>query len=172
MTSQAVIGKPKFGIGLAAILREVGWLSKLGREMSSTDGSAEDLRARQFRRRTAVLLTVITATSVRMVASGGPLIVVASSPADHLMVSLHLALVAEAVEQQGDPVGYRCPSELGTYRGLPILSRQCHGKVQGASAPLRGGTFGLLYHDSLKEVLELTADLLPLRGRGLGHRLD
>ena len=83
--------------------------------MSSADGSAEDSRARRFRRRTAVLLTVITATSVRMVAPGRPLIIVASSPADHLMVSLRLALVAEVVEQQGDPGGYRCLSRLRTY---------------------------------------------------------
>jgi len=66
--------------------------------MSSTDGSTEDSRARWFRRRIAVVLTIITATSVRMVAPGGPLIVVASSLADHLMVSLRLALVAEVVE--------------------------------------------------------------------------
>ena len=88
-------------------------MSKPGWEMCSADGSAEDPRTRRFRRRTAVLLTVITATLVWMVALGGPLIVVASSPADHLMVCLHLALVAEAVESQGDPVGYWCPSGFG-----------------------------------------------------------
>ena len=76
-------------------------MPKPGWEMSSADGSAEDSRARWFRRRTAVLLTVITATSVRMVAPSGPLVVVASSPADHLMVSLHLASIAEAVKKHG-----------------------------------------------------------------------
>ena len=69
----------------------------MGMEMSSTDGSIEDSRARRFMRRTAVLLTVITATSVWVVAPGGTLVVVASSPTDHLMVSLHLASIAEAV---------------------------------------------------------------------------
>ena len=65
--------------------------------MSSADGSAEDSRARWFRRRTAVFLTVISATSMRMVASSGPLPVVASSLADHLMVALGLESVVEAV---------------------------------------------------------------------------
>ena len=82
--------------------------------MSSADGYAEDPRAWRFRRRTAVLLAVVTATSVWMVASSGPLVVVVSSPADYLMVSLRLASIAEAVKQQGDPVGYRRSSGLGT----------------------------------------------------------
>ena len=82
--------------------------------MCSVDGSAEDPRTRWFRRRTAVLLTVITATLVWMVALGGPLVIVVSSPADHLMVCLHLTLVAEVVEPQGDPMGYWRPSGLGT----------------------------------------------------------
>ena len=119
-----------------------------------------------------VLLTVITATSVWMVALGGPLIVVASSPADHLMVTLHLASVAEAVEQQGDLVGYRCPSGLETNRGLPILPRRCRGKVRGAPAPSGGGTLGLLHRGGLEEIPELAADPSSLRGRGLGHRSD
>ena len=109
-----VIGKPEFRIGLAAILCEVGWLSKPGREVGATDGLAEDSRAKGPRRRTAVLLTVIMATPVWMVALGGPLVIVASLPADHLMVCLHLALVVEAVEPQGDPVGYWRPSGLRT----------------------------------------------------------
>ena len=119
-----------------------------------------------------VLLTIITATSVRMVAPGGPLIIVASSPADHLMVSLYLALVAKAVEQQGDPMGYRCPRRLGTYRGFPILPRRCHGKLRGTSTPSRGGTLGLLHYGGLKEIPELAMDPSPLRGRGLEHRSD
>ena len=114
MTSQAVIGKPKFEISLIAKLCEVGWLPKPGQEMSSADGSAEDSRAWRFRRRTAVLLTVITATPVWMVALGGPLVIMASSPSDHLMVCLHLALVVEAVEPQGDPMGYWRLSRLRT----------------------------------------------------------
>ena len=72
-------------------------MPKLGREMSTTDASAKDSRARWLRRRTAVLPTVVAATSVRVVASGEPIIVVAPSPADHIMVVLHLASVAEAV---------------------------------------------------------------------------
>ena len=75
-----------------------------------------------------LLLTVIMATLVRMVALGGPLIVVVLSPTNHLVVAPHLALVVEAVEQQGDPMGYRCPSGLRTNRGLPILLRRCCGK--------------------------------------------
>ena len=104
-------------------------MSKPGQEMSSADGSAEDPRAWRFRRRTAVLLTVITATSVWVVAPGGPLVVVASSPADHLMVSLRLASIGEAVKQQGDPVGYRCSSGLGMNRGFPILPGRWRGLV-------------------------------------------
>ena len=48
-----------------------------------------------------VLLAVIAAASVWVVTPSGPLVVVASSPADHLMVSLHLASIAEAVKKHG-----------------------------------------------------------------------
>ena len=44
-----------------------------------------------------VLATIVAAASVRVVASGGPIVVVASSPADHIMVILRLASVIEAV---------------------------------------------------------------------------
>ena len=50
-----------------------------------------------------VFLAVITATPMRMVASGGPLTVVASSSADHLVVTLRLASVIEAVVDRGGP---------------------------------------------------------------------
>ena len=46
-----------------------------------------------------VLLAIIVAASVRVVTPSGPLIVVASSPADHLVVAPCLALVAEVVVQ-------------------------------------------------------------------------
>ena len=75
--------------------------------MGAADGLAEDSRARRPRRRTAVLPTVIVAASVRVVASGGPIIVVAPSPADHIVVALRLASVAEAVVHRGDPIGRR-----------------------------------------------------------------
>ena len=70
-----------------------------------------------------VLLTVVAATSVRMVAPGGPLTVVAPSSADHLVVALCLALVAEVVVQQGDPVDCWCVSGFGMSRGIPVLPR-------------------------------------------------
>ena len=44
-----------------------------------------------------VLATSVAAALVRVVASGGPIVVVASSPADHIVVILRLASVAEAV---------------------------------------------------------------------------
>ena len=44
-----------------------------------------------------VLATIVAAALVRVVASGRPIIVVASSPADHIMVILRLTSVAEAV---------------------------------------------------------------------------
>ena len=44
-----------------------------------------------------VLPTVVAATSVWVVTSGEPIVVVAPSPADHVMVLLRLASVAEAV---------------------------------------------------------------------------
>ena len=69
-------------------------MSKPGREMSSTDGSAEDSRARWLRRRATVFLAVVAATSVHMVASGRPLAVMASSPAGYLVLVLRLASVA------------------------------------------------------------------------------
>ena len=100
-------------------------MSKLGQEMSSVDGSAEDLRARWFRRRTTVFLTVITAAAVRMVASGGPLTIVVPSSADHLVVTLRLTSVIEAVVDRGDPIGCRHPSGLRTNRSLPILPAWC-----------------------------------------------
>ena len=68
-----------------------------GREWSVEDGLAEDYRARRPRGRTAVLPAVIAATSVWLVASGEPIVVVAPSPADHIVVLLCLASVAEAV---------------------------------------------------------------------------
>jgi len=107
-----VVGKPELRVGLATILGEVGWLAKPGQKLSIADGSTEDSRARWFRRRTAVFLTVISAASMRMVASSGPLTVVAPSPADHLVVALGLALVVEAVVDRGDPVDGRRPSRL------------------------------------------------------------
>jgi len=70
-----------------------------------------------------VLPTVVATAPVRVVASGWPIIVVASSPADHIMVALRLASVAEAVVHRGGPVGYRCPSGLRTNRGLSIPPR-------------------------------------------------
>ena len=72
-------------------------MPKLCREVSAVDGLAKDSRARWPRRRTAVLATVVAGTSVRVVASGGPIIVMASSPADLIVVILRLASVAEAV---------------------------------------------------------------------------
>ena len=44
-----------------------------------------------------VLPTIVAATSVRVVASGEPIVVVAPSPTDHIMVVLRLASVAEVV---------------------------------------------------------------------------
>ena len=96
-----------------------------------------------------VLLAVIAAALVRVVTPSGPLIVVASSPTDHLMVSLHLASIAEVVKKHGDPVGYRCSRGLRTNRGFPILPRRCCGQVRGAPVPSGGGTFGLLYRSGL-----------------------
>ena len=72
-------------------------MPKLGREVSAVDGPAKDSRARWPRRRTAVLPTVVAAALVRVVASGGPIIVVAPSPADHIVVALRLTSVAEAI---------------------------------------------------------------------------
>ena len=119
-----------------------------------------------------VLPTIVVTTSVRVVALGGPLVVVAPSPADHVVVALCLTTVAEVVVHRWGPVGCRCPSRLRTNRGLPILPRRCRGKFQGASTPSRGGTFGLLHHGSLEEVSELAVDPSPLRCRGLGHHSE
>ena len=44
-----------------------------------------------------VLPTVVATTSVRVVASGGAIVVVAPSPADHIVVALCFVSVAEAV---------------------------------------------------------------------------
>ena len=100
-------------------------MPKTGQELGDTDSSAEDSRARWLRRRAAVFLAVVAATSVHMVASGGPLTVVASSSADYLMVSLPLVSIVEAVKEHGDPVSYRCSSRFRTSRGFPVLSRWC-----------------------------------------------
>ena len=82
--------------------------------MSVVDGLAEDSRARWPRRRTAVLPAVVAIGSVRVVTTGGPMVVVKPSPADHIVVALRLASVAEAVVHRGGPVGCRHPSGLGT----------------------------------------------------------
>ena len=65
--------------------------------MGAADGLAKDSRARWPRRRTAVLATVVAAASVRVVASGGPIVIMASSPADRIVVVWRLAPIAEAV---------------------------------------------------------------------------
>ena len=65
------------------------------------------------------------AAPMRMVASGGPLTVVAPSSADHLVVTLRLVSVIEAVVDRGDPIGYRHLSGLRTDRGLPIMQAWC-----------------------------------------------
>ena len=69
-------------------------MPKLGWEMGDTDSSAKDSGAGWLRRRTAVLLAGVAATSVHMVASGGPLAVMAPSPAGYLVLVLRLASVA------------------------------------------------------------------------------
>ena len=66
-------------------------------EVGTADGLAEDSRARWPRRRTVVLPTVVAATSVWLVASGEPIVVVAPSPTDHIVVLLCLTSVTEAV---------------------------------------------------------------------------
>ena len=44
-----------------------------------------------------VLPTIVATTSVRVVASGGPIVVVASSPTDRIVVVWRLASIVEAV---------------------------------------------------------------------------
>ena len=117
-----------------------------------------------------VLPTVVVTASVWVVASGGPIIIVAPSPTDHLVVALRLTSVAEVVVHQGGLVGFWCPSGLGTNQGLPILPMRCRGEVRGGSAPLGGETLGLLHRSGLEEIPELAANLSPFCGRGLGHR--
>ena len=63
-----------------------------------------------------VLPTVVATASMRVVALGGPLVIVAPSPADHIMVALRLVSVAEAVVHRGG-------LEVVMHRGLSILSR-------------------------------------------------
>ena len=74
-----------------------------------------------------VLPTIVATASVRVVALGRPIVVVAPSPADHVVVALRLASVAEAVVHRGGLVGFRCLSWLRTNRGLSILPRRCRG---------------------------------------------
>jgi len=167
-----VIGEPELGVGLTAIFGEVGWLAKPGWKLSIADGSTEDSRARWFRRRTAVLSAIVAAAPMWMVASGGPLAVVASSSADHLVVTLRLASVIEAVVDRGDPIDCRHPSRLGMNRGLPILPMWCWGEVRDGTTPPRGGTLGLLHRGGLEEIPELAANPSPLHGRGLEHRTN
>ena len=124
-------------------------MPETGRELGDTDSSAEDSRARWLRRRATVFLAVVAATSVHMVASGGPLTVVASSSADYLVVSLPLVSIVEAVKEHGDPVSYRCSSRFGTSRGFPVLSRWCRGQVRDAPVPSGGRTLGLLNRGGL-----------------------
>ena len=96
-----------------------------------------------------VFPAIIVATSEWMLAPGRPLIVVAPSPADHLVVALCLASVAEVVQKHGGPVGYRCSSGLGTSRGFPVMPRRCRGQVRDAPVPSGGGTLGLLNRGGL-----------------------
>ena len=67
-----------------------------------------------------VLPTIIATTLVWVVASSGPLVVVAPSPADHVMVALRLAPFAEAVVHRGCPeaIVHRGGPEAIVHRGL------------------------------------------------------
>ena len=116
-----------------------------------------------------VLPTIVATTSVWVVALGGPIVVVAPSPADHIMIALRLVSIVEAIMHRGGLVGFGCLTRPWTNRGLSILSRRCHGQFRGAPAPSRGGAFGLLYRCGLEEVSEFAMDPSPLRGRWLGH---
>ena len=171
LAGQAVIGEPKFRVGLAAVLREVGRLSEPGGERSNADGPAEDPRSWRLRGRTAVLTTVVATASVWVVASGGS-VVVAPSPANYFVVALCLALVPKSIAHRGGPVDRRCASGLGTDRGILAPARLRCGLLRSASAPAGGGTFGLLHCCGLEEVAELSADPSPFGGGGLGHRSD
>ena len=103
----------------------VGWLAKPGWKLSIADGSTQDSRTRWFRRRTTVLSAVVAAAPMWMVASGEPLAVVALSSADHLVVTLRLTSIIEAVMDRGDPTDCRHPNGFGTNRGLPTLLMWC-----------------------------------------------
>ena len=82
-----------------------------------------------------VFLTVISAASMRMVASSGPLPFVAPSPADHLVVALDLASVVEAVVDRGTllMVGARA----GSGRTEASLSCRCGVEGRSETAPRR-----------------------------------
>ena len=81
-----------------------------------------------------VHLAIVATASVWVVAPSGPLAVVVSSPADHLMVSLHLASIAEVVQKHGDPVGY--------WRLVGLGMRRAGEEDEGVGnhSPLRPGT--------------------------------
>jgi len=121
-----------------------------------------------------VLPTVVAATSARVVASGGPIVVMAPSSADDIVVALRLTSVTEGVMHRGGPeaVVHRGGLEAVVHRGRSILSRWHRGPFRGVPVPPRRGAFGLLYRGGLEKVSELAANPLPLRGRGLGHRSD
>ena len=99
------MGQSKFGVSLTAIFCEVGRLVKPGWELSVADGPAKDSRTRWPRGRTVVLLTVVATALVRLVPSSGPLIVMAPSPTDHIMVALSLASTAKALVHREGSVG-------------------------------------------------------------------
>ena len=171
LAGQAVIGEPKFRVGLTAVLREVGRLSEPSGERSNADGPAEDPRSWRLRGRTAVLTAVVATASVWVVAPGGS-VVVAPSPANYFVVALCLALVSRSIAHRGGPVGCRRASRLGKDRGILALARLRRGLLRSASAPAGGGTFGLLHRSGLEEVAELSADPSPLGGGGFGHCSD
>ena len=105
-------------------------MSKLGQEVSAADVLAEDSRARGPRRRTAVLPAVVATASVRVVASSGPIVVVVPSPADHIMVTLRLTSVAEAVVHRGALLAFGARAGSGrteaslSYRGGAVGSSE------------------------------------------------
>ena len=98
-------------------------------------------------RRTMVLPTIVATASVRVVASGGPIVVVAPSPANHIVVALRLTSVAEAVVHRG---------------GLEAVV--CRGPFRGVHAPSRRGAFGLLHRGGLEKASKRAVDSLPLGG--------
>jgi hypothetical protein len=153
LAGQPVVREPQFRPCLYRVLCDGSQGSEPGRERRPSYGSAENLRAGWFGRRTPILPAVVASPMPRVLASAHPLVEAGS------MVAV-VVLVAEASQGRRRCVA-RAP---GVDRGFPHESGSRGAVLRGVSLPLGGRALGPSDRSILQEILELSPDLSPFGG--------